>query len=83
MQSTLKRIAETYATFKCIPHSEALQKNINEHYHEIKLTKRKVVFAVLLPADNPELPPAGSKMLRVTANPTQADHIKHDLENYS
>ena len=47
------------------------------------MTKRKVVFAVLLPPDNPELPPAGSKMVRVTANPTQVDHIKYDLENES
>ena len=36
-----------------------------------------------MPADNPELPPVGSKVLRVTAYPTQVDHIKHDLENYS
>lgn len=53
MIAVLQRITNIYATFKYIHFSENLEKIISSFYHEIKLTKRKIVFAVILNNDNP------------------------------
>jgi len=62
---TMEGLARTYATFKYLEYSSDLLKEINQHYHQIKLTKRVVIFAVLTP-DNPEAPPVGSKRIIIS-----------------
>lgn len=53
MIAVLKRITSIYATFKYLHFSDNLEKIVSGFYHEIKLTKRKIVFAVVLSNDNP------------------------------
>jgi hypothetical protein len=71
-------ISFTYATFKFFHFCEDLPKTITNNYQEIKLTKRKIVFAVLVPPDNPEVCPLGCKRIHLTAYPQSKDDLLLD-----
>lgn len=50
--NVLTEIQHTYANFRFFHMHEDLSKAINQQYTEIKLTKRKKTFAVLMPNDS-------------------------------
>ena len=55
-----------------------LSKEMNTHYTEIKLTKRKKIFAVLVPSNaenNPEILPLGCQKIIVTDCPQRKEDI--------
>lgn len=71
LHHVLANIEKTYATFRFLPFTHDLNKQITLHYQGIKLTKRKVTFAVTLPleqANNPEVLPEGSKVITLCDN---------------
>jgi hypothetical protein len=62
----VRTIASTYSTFRYLEHTPDLEKHITRQYEEIRLTKRTIVFAILVP-DNPEVVPSGSQKIRLSA----------------
>lgn len=64
----VRAIATTYSTFRFLHHSPDLDKCITRQYDEIRLTKRTIVFAILLP-DNPEVVPEASPQIRLSSTP--------------
>jgi len=49
VRKVLDGITQKYATFKYMEFNEMLEKEANKHYQEIKLTKRKKIFAIMSP----------------------------------
>jgi hypothetical protein len=78
LEKALGQIAFTYATFKYFHYSEELQKVISSYYHEIKLTKRKIIFAVVVPPENPEVCPPGCKRINLTSYPQSKEDLLLD-----
>lgn len=78
LNKVLGQMAFTYATFKYFLFSEDLQKVISSYYHEIKLTKRKIIFAVVVPPENPEVCPPGCKRIKLTAYPQTKEDLLFD-----
>ncbi len=61
-----------------MPLAHNLSKQITLHYQAIKLTKRKVTFAVIFPldlTDNPEALPEGSKVITLSDRPEECQGL--------
>jgi hypothetical protein len=78
LSRALGQIAFTYATFKFFHYCEDLQKAISSYYHDIKLTKRKIIFAVVVPPENPEVCPIGCKRINLTPYPQSKEDLLLD-----